>query len=147
MKKIRLPEYAYSLKNSPCLITICSKDKKGIYSKSSFTRFSVDLLIELSKKNGIVLLAYCFMPDHVHFVVAVDEDKSIVDLVRKFKSISTIKSRRFGFEGRIYQNRFYDHFIRKDEGLEKTVKYVLNNPVRKGLVEAWEDFPYSGFCL
>jgi REP element-mobilizing transposase RayT len=79
--------------------------------------------------------------------MSVQGDKSIVDFVRKFKSISVIKSRQYGFEGRIYQNRFYDHFIRKEDGLNNTIMYVLNNPVRKGLVDNWEDFPYSGFCL
>jgi len=87
------------------------------------------------------------MPDHIHLVISVGGSKSIVDFARKFKSVSTIKSRAFGLHARIYQSRFHDHFIRREEGLNKTILYVLNNPVRKGIVEKWEDYPYSGYFM
>ena len=83
------------------------------------------------------------MPDHVHIVVLVQGEKSIIDLIAAFKSISTKESWNFGFEGKLYQRRFYDHFIRKDEDLRQVVLYVLNNPVRKNIVQKWEDYPYS----
>ena len=146
MEKIRLPEDIYSLKNQPCLISICAKDKKDCLTHKSFTDLCIDLLVGLSKKNDIMLLTYCFMPNHIHLVISVQGNKSIVDSIRKFKSISTIKSRQFGFEGGIYQNRLNDHFIKKEERLNEAIMYVLSNPVRKGLVDNWEDFPYSGYC-
>jgi len=147
MKKIRLPEDIYSQKNRPCSITICTKDKLSVFRNKRFVKICMELLYYLAEKEKIKLYAYCFMPDHIHLVISVQGNKSIIDFIRKLKSTSVIKSRQFGFEGRIYQNRFYDHFIRKEDGLNKTIMYVLNNPVRKGLVDNWEDFPYSGLCL
>ena len=147
MKKIRLPENVYIIKNQPCSITTCTKDKKNIFANKPFADFCIDTLKDLSERNRIRLYAYCFMPDHIHFIISVQGDKSIIDFIRKFKSITTVKSRQFGLEGTLYQKRFYDHFIREDESLNKTIMYVLNNPVRKGFVEKWEDFPYSGYCV
>ena len=147
MKKIRLPEDIYSQKYRPCLITICTKNRMNVFKNGQFVNVCMDLLNRLSENEDIKLFAYCFMPDHVHLIISVQGDKSVVDFVRKFKSISVIKSLQYGFEGRIYQNRFYDHFIRKEDGLNEAIMYVLNNPVRKGLVDDWEDFPYSGLCM
>ncbi|UCC78540.1 MAG: transposase [Candidatus Zixiibacteriota bacterium] len=147
MKKIRLSEEVYLAKYHPCIITICANDKYDYFTDGPFTFLCIDILLEQTSKNNIRLFAYCFMPDHVHFVNSVHGRKSIIDFVRKFKSISTIKSRAFGYKDKIYQSRFHDHFIRKEEGLNRSIMYVLNNPVRKGLVERWEDYPYSGYLM
>lgn len=147
MKKIRLPNDIYFQKNQPCLITICTKDKRSILGNTPFANNCVSLLEELSKKLKIKLYAYVFMPDHLHFIVSVHGERSIIDFVKRFKGISTQRSHQYGFEGRIYQNRFHDHFIRKEDGLNEAIMYILNNPVRKGLVDNWEHFPYSGLCM
>ena len=46
--------------------------------------------------------------------------------------------------GKVWQVSFWDRFLREEESLEEVVLYVLNNPVRKGLVKEWRDYPYSG---
>lgn len=147
MKKIRLQDEVYNQKNQPCLITICTKDRRSIFNNKSFINYCINLLQDLSKKDKIKLYAYTFMPDHLHLIISVHGDKSIIDFVKRFKGNSTQKSHQFGFEGRIYQNRFHDHFIRKEDGLNEAIMYILNNPVRKGLVDNWEEFPYSRYCL
>ena len=43
-----------------------------------------------------------------------------------------------------WQKDFYDHVIKKEESIAKQVRYILNNPVRKGLVDLWDKYPYSG---
>lgn len=146
MKKIRLPENIYRIKNHPCLITICAKDNNNIFSNKELTQYCVDVLKDLSEQSQIKLYTYCFMPNHIHLVISVQGEKSIIDFIGEFKSITAVRSRQFGYEGSLYQKRFYDHFIREDERLNRTIMYVLNNPVRKGLVENWQDFPYSEYC-
>ena len=39
---------------------------------------------------------------------------------------------------------FYDHVIRKSEDIVVQVRYILDNPVRKGLVSSWEEYPFKG---
>ena len=43
-----------------------------------------------------------------------------------------------------WQKDFYDHIIRKEEDLAVQARYVLDNPVRKGLVPSWREYPYKG---
>ena len=43
-----------------------------------------------------------------------------------------------------WQTGFFDHIIRKEEGLVHVARYILHNPVRKGLVEYWQDYPFKG---
>jgi REP element-mobilizing transposase RayT len=46
--------------------------------------------------------------------------------------------------GAIWQKNFFDHIMREREDLAAHVRYVLENPVRKGLVTRWEEYPFSG---
>ena len=43
-----------------------------------------------------------------------------------------------------WQKDFYDHIIRANEDLGTQIRYIANNPVRKGLVSDWHDYPFTG---
>lgn len=46
--------------------------------------------------------------------------------------------------GIMWQKDFYDHIIRKHEDMAAQVRYILDNPVRKGLVPSWQEYPFKG---
>ena len=41
----------------------------------------------------------------------------------------------------LWQESYFDHVLRDDEETNTAVKYVLENPVRKGLVTRFEEYP------
>ncbi|MEB2355563.1 MAG: hypothetical protein OZ915_10335, partial [Ignavibacteriales bacterium] len=43
-----------------------------------------------------------------------------------------------------WQKDYYDHILRSEENLEIHLKYILNNPVRAGMVNYWKKYPYIG---
>jgi hypothetical protein len=45
---------------------------------------------------------------------------------------------------RFWQREFFDHLLRTPESYERKWRYVLENPVRAGLVVKSEDWPYAG---
>jgi REP element-mobilizing transposase RayT len=51
---------------------------------------------------------------------------------------------RFGRKGALFRSRFSSWVIHDEEHYEYTVAYVLDNPVRAGLVERAEEWPWSG---
>jgi len=46
-----------------------------------------------------------------------------------------------------WQKDFYDHIVRSNEAIEKHIQYILNNPVRMGLVGNWKDHPFKGSTI
>jgi REP element-mobilizing transposase RayT len=81
------------------------------------------------------------MPDHLHWVI--DDCAHMSALVRRFKSYTIRRARESGVEGRLWQRSYWDHVIRDSEGLGPTIRYVLANPVRAGLVDSPDDWPWS----
>jgi len=43
-----------------------------------------------------------------------------------------------------WQKDFYDHVIKKDTNIATHVRYLLDNPVRRGIVSCWQDYLYKG---
>ena len=44
----------------------------------------------------------------------------------------------------LWQPSYFDHVLRDEEETLRAVRYVLENPVRKGLVTEFADYPFSG---
>jgi len=59
----------------------------------------------------------------------------------QFKGKATNLSCDFGWQGKLWQPRYYDHIVRSDENLLAIAEYTLANPVRKGLAATPEDLP------
>jgi putative transposase len=90
------------------------------------------------------LLAYCFMPDHMHLIVEGRTDSA--DLPRFVKAWK----QKTGFQyvkrtgNRLWQVGYFEHVLRSDESTERHVAYVLGNPVRAGLAKAVGEYPFAG---
>ncbi|HAL61782.1 MAG TPA: IS200/IS605 family transposase [Chloroflexi bacterium] len=85
------------------------------------------------------------MPDHLHLLVQPPGDGTTVSrFVQELKSMTTRLYWKLGGAGKLWQRGFYDHILREDEDLTTVGEYILHNPIRKGLIESAEKYPYSG---
>ncbi|MDZ7359083.1 MAG: hypothetical protein ONB33_15915, partial [candidate division KSB1 bacterium] len=50
-----------------------------------------------------------------------------------------------GREGPFWQDESYDHAVRSEKEYERIIWYILNNPVKAGLVDSWEKWEWS-YC-
>ena len=105
---------------------------------------AVDVLRRHVEATGVPAYAWCVMPDHVHLILGASPTCGILTFVGQFKNLALREAWRLGIKGTFWQTSFWDHFLRGDERLEQVVEYVLNNPVRAGLVERWCDYRVSG---
>jgi len=92
--------------------------------------------------------AFCLMPDHLHIIYDLyDENDNVIDIVNHFKrKISFILKNKHPLS-QLWQDRFIDHIIRSEKELKRIARYIFYNPVRKGLVKDYKDWPYSGGYL
>lgn len=86
------------------------------------------------------LHALVVMPDHVHFALTSNRDGagtfSIPEIMQETKSVSAHRiNRQTGHAGRVWQEESFDRALRHEENLTEKIEYMINNPVRAGLVE------------
>jgi REP element-mobilizing transposase RayT len=86
------------------------------------------------------LHALVVMPDHVHVALTPNGDGagtfSIPEITQETKSVSAHRiNRQTGHVGRVWQEESFDRALRHEEDLTEKIVYMLNNPVRAGIVE------------
>lgn len=102
-------------------------------------------------RNIYELYAYCVMPNHVHVVFKMLKKNTpnipaVTRTLQSFKSFTALKANRvLNRTGQFWQHESFDRVIRNQDELDSTIKYILNNPVKAGLVPKWQDWPYN-FC-
>jgi len=82
------------------------------------------------------------MPDHLHLVGKLRRSE-LSKVIHTFKSYSAHRLTHIGIEPPVWQSGFHDHALRRDEDYRSSVKYLLLNPVRAGLVEKIEDYRFQ----
>ncbi len=91
------------------------------------------------------LVCYCIMANHVHIVVGLPEAAPpLAQTLQALKGYTASQGNKLlGRQGQFWQCESYDHVVRSTAELERVVAYVLNNPVKAGLVEDWQQWPYT----
>ena len=144
-KNPRLKDFDYSTLQA-YYITICTKDRNDYFKDDVFNRTIIQCLNQEKQRTNFIIYVFCLMPNHIHLLVSPSGDgTSISRFIGGFKSKTTRLAWNFGIKGKLWQQRFYDHILRKKEDLRSIGEYILNNPVRKNLVTNWQDYKYSGY--
>jgi putative transposase len=90
------------------------------------------------------LLAWVVMPNHVHVLIEIVPGHPLSDILYSWKSYTgRMANRLLAREGDFWHVDYYDRFIRDEKHLERAVLYIHGNPVKAGLVERAEDWPWS----
>jgi REP element-mobilizing transposase RayT len=88
------------------------------------------------------------MPDHLHLLVEMPGDGlSLSEWVGRLKGLTSRKVRAMGFRGWLWQGRFYERILRRPESIERVADYIVHNPVQKGLVKTWVEYPWAGMGI
>jgi putative transposase len=103
--------------------------------------------------NGRVyrLDAFCVMSNHVHAVFAplplsteTNEYQPISAIMHSLKRHTAKEANRLlNRTGSFWEHESYDHYVRDQAEWERIVNYVINNPVKAGLIVDWSKWPYS----
>lgn len=74
------------------------------------------------------------------------EEYPVTKILHSIKSYTALECNKLlDRKGTFWQSESYDRVIRSSDELENTIRYVLNNPVKAGLVEEWTNWPHS-YC-
>ncbi len=107
----------------------------------------VSMAIRSQDRHYYNLHAFCIMPNHVHVLLTlldVEKFSDLSDVMRKIKGVSAYEINKYlGKEGSVWAKESYDHLVRNDKEFNRVVDYILDNPVKAGLVDKQEDWPHS----
>jgi len=86
---------------------------------------------------------YVVMPEHVHLLANEPERGPLSSMIQSLKQTT---ARKLGFDDRhFWQRRYYDFNVWSERKRIEKLRYMHRNPVKRGLAEGPEDWPWSSF--
>jgi putative transposase len=118
-------------------VTICAEPRKrNHFCKNTLGPAILDSIRFYNEKQHWFCHLALLMPDHVHLLVCFPPEKILSRVVGLWKRGL---AKRHAIS---WQRNFFEHRLRNNENIQQKADYILENPVRAGLVEEWKDWPY-----
>jgi putative transposase len=106
------------------------------------------LLIDVPRSNVATgkfqLHDFVIMPDHVHLLMTLPGNMTVEKAMQLIRGgFSYRLKKEFGFQGEVWQRGFSEVRINDGQSFLQHREYIVQNPVRAGLVDTAEQYPYS----
>jgi len=126
------------------LLTFCTSGRRPAFVTAANTERTLRQFLRAGVETHVAIPAYCFMPDHVHLVVqTIDAHGDVAKFARLAKQYAGYVHSKQAAD-RLWQPSWHDRMLRKSDDLLTVVRYVLQNPIRAGLVRDAREYPYLG---
>lgn len=118
-------------------------NRQTVFLTDGDRRIYLELVLESAQRFSVELLGYCLMTNHVHWIVVPGQSDSLA------KAFAQAHGRYAHYanavlhrSGHFWQNRFFSCAL-EPAHLWAALRYVERNPVRAGLVEIADQWPWS----
>jgi putative transposase len=112
------------------------------HSKADYDAF-LKIVRETVDVWNLKVSAYSLLPNHYHLLVQTPEG----NISRCMRHINGVYTQRFnrshGTEGQLFRGRYKAVLVEGDSHLLEVMRYIHRNPLRAGLVERLDDYPWS----
>ncbi|MBI5050674.1 MAG: transposase [Nitrospirae bacterium] len=134
--RLIVPEY-------PHHVTQRGNYRQDVFIDDADRRHYLMLMADYSRKFHLVILGYCLMNNHVHFIVLPKDKDSLADT---FHIVHTRYSQYFNKKlkasGHLWQGRYYSCVL-DERHLLAAARYIERNPVRVKIAKKPEDYIWS----
>ena len=103
----------------------------------------LEILEQTRRKFSLWVYGYVVMPEHIHLLLGEPDCGTLADAIHRLKLSSAKRSPAEA--GQFWQKRYYDRNIRSASDFTEKLRYIHRNPVKRGLCERPEDWPWSSF--
>ena len=125
-------------------LTFCTDRRQPLFCDRRAVKLILEQISRASTECGFAVLAYCFMPDHLHLLIYGESDaadcRRFISLAKQYSGFYF--KRRFGIA--LWQRYGYERTLRNGEETAAVAKYIVENPVRAELVKDVHDYEFVG---
>ena len=123
-------------------------EKRFIFDKPEDIKYYIKIMYKIKEEHNINIIAYCIMNNHTHMLV---ETQVIEQLSKYMQRINTTYgkyyNKKYSRVGYVFRDRYKAEGIYSEKHLYNCIKYIHNNPVKAGICNKAEEYPYSNYKM
>jgi putative transposase len=125
-------------------VTICTYGRVPVFEEPTHASWVMTQIQQLFSPRHFAVIAFSVMPDHVHLLLeGLTTDADLKATMHSWKQRTGFAwSRSSG--GRLWQEGYYDYVLRDYDSVPGVVRYIVDNPIRRGLSSPESPYPYVG---
>lgn len=117
--------------------------RQNIFEETPDWQRFLDSLLTEATTAGIIVIAYCLMPNHFHLLIQASISALSDAMHRILTAHATFYNTKYGRVGHLFGDRFKAYSCDPELGLKPLARYIHLNPVRGGLVQSPEQWAWS----
>ena len=121
-------------------ITSVTAGRRPLLQRAAAADLLVNTLLHYRWQGKYLLHEFVIMPDHFHLLITPAQEISLEGAAQFIKGGFSFRLRS---KMPVWQASFTNHHVRDDEDFERHREYIWMNPVKAGLVQRAEEYPYS----
>ena len=121
-------------------------NRNQIFFSDEDYSYCLSLLKKYAETYCITIIAYCLMPNHFHFILRQNSDKSISQFIGVvFNAYVQSVNKKYNRIGTLFEGRFKNTRIDNESYILQLCRYLHLNPVKARIVDAPDKWPYSDY--
>ncbi len=125
-------------------VTSSTWGKCGLLQSDRAARLLIDVLYHYREQRKYFLHEFVIMPDHFHVLITVGAEMTVEKAVQLIKGGFAFRAgRELGFRAPVWQKGFSEIRVYERDAYIGMSEYIHANPVKRFLVTANADYPYS----
>ncbi len=126
-------------------VTSRGDGRDDIYLSDQDRELWLGSLAQVCKRFNWVCHAWCQMTNHYHLLIETPE-ANLAEGMRQLNGLYTQRFNRLhGRVGHVFQGRYKAILVERDSYLLELARYVVLNPLRAGMVQRLETWPWSSY--
>jgi putative transposase len=125
-------------------VTTKTAQGRTLFQTDRMANLFIDVLRANRRAGHFTIHEFVVMPDHVHLLMTVPAESSVEKAMQRIKGgFSYRAGRELGFKREVWQRGFSEVRMHDDVSYALHRHYIENNPVRRGLVCAPEEYRFG----
>ena len=116
--------------------------RRLLQSERNATLF-IDVLRSYVAARKFQVHDFVVMPDHVHLLLTVGSEMTVERAMQLIKGGYSYRLKKeCGYSGEVWQRGFSEVRVGDEESFSQYREYIASNPVKAGLVDSPDEFPF-----
>jgi putative transposase len=121
---------------------------RALFQTERMATLLIDVFRSKMRARKFTIHEFVIMPNHLHILMTIPGETSIEEAMQFIKGGFSFRARHeLGFHGEIWQRGFSDVHITDQLSFSQHQEYIRNNPVRAGLANSPDEYPFGATHL